>query len=97
MRLYNKLFRLLQIEGPEFADNVADTFAEEGIPEDKVEEILDCAIGADFHRIRLIYWPDRLRDRLNLDVTAQSRIRDALILIAKAWKEKANAVEPDIS
>ena len=82
------MMRLLQIEGSTFVENVVDTFAEEGIPKEKVEEVLAWAIGEDFHKIRLTHWPHRLRERLHLDIADKSKIKDGIIAIAKAWKEE---------
>lgn len=83
--LYTTLQRLLQIEGPSFVDNVIDTFEEAGISRDKVEEVLVWAIGDDFHRIQLRYWPHRLRERIGIDVKDTDRIKDSIPKIAEAW------------
>jgi hypothetical protein len=79
--------RLLQIEGPNFADNVVNTLEEEGIPRDKVEEVLIWAIGEDFHRIRLSDWPIRLQKK-GLDIKRGDTIVGGLQKIARAWKEE---------
>lgn len=84
---YSTLARLLQIEGPSFADNVAAEFESAGVPRDRVEEVLTWAIGDDFHRILLQYWPHRLRDRIKLDVRESDRIKDTIPKIAKAWHD----------
>ena len=80
-----------------FVDNVVDTFEEAGIQRDKVEDVLVWAIGDDFHRIQIRYWPHRLRERLHIDITDGSGIKDGIMAIAKAWKkakELADVEEP---
>ncbi len=69
-------------------DNIVATFEESRIPRDKVEEVLVWAIGDDFHRIQIRYWPHRLRERLGLDVKDMDRIRDTIPKIAKKWLEE---------
>lgn len=66
-------------------ENVTNTFEEAGIPRDKVGDVLVWAIGDDFHRIQLRYWPHRLRERLGLDVKDTDRIKDTLPKIAEKW------------
>ena len=83
--MYTTLQRLLQIEGPSFVDNITDTFEEVGISRDKVEEVLVWAIGDDFHRIQIRYWPHRLRTRLDLDVKDSDKIKDTILKIAEVW------------
>ena len=68
------------------AEDVVTTFEEAGIPRDKVEDVLVWAIGEDFHRIQIRYWPHRLRERLGLDVKESDRIKDTLPKIAEKWK-----------
>jgi len=85
---YSTLTRLLQIEGPTFVENVANTFEMAGIPRDKVEEVLTWAIGDDFHTIQLKYWPHRLNERLKFDIKPTDLVKDTLPKIAMAWKEK---------
>lgn len=80
--------RLLQIEGPTFTENVRNTFMEEGILEEKVEDVLVWAIGDDFHTILLKYWPYRIRTRIKLDVKDGDRVKDTIIKLAKAWKNR---------
>jgi hypothetical protein len=79
---------LIQIEGPSLANNIAASFGKAGVPRDQVEEALVWAIGDDFHRIQLKYWPHRLRERIKLDVKDDSKVKDAITLIAEAWKDK---------
>ncbi len=86
--VYSTLARLLQIEGPSFACNVRDTFKQEGIPQEDVEKVLAWAIGEDFNRIQLKYWPHRLQERLKLDVKTSDRIQDGIRKIAEAWKNR---------
>lgn len=87
-KAYSTLARLLQIEGPSFANNIANTFEQSGIPRDKVEEVLIWAIGDDFHKISIKYWPHRLNTRIKLDIKPTDRIKDTVPKIAAAWKEK---------
>lgn len=72
-----------------FADNVANTFAKAGIHRDQVEEVLTWALGDDFHRIQIRYWPHRLRTRIKLDVKESDKIKDTIPKIAEAWKKHA--------
>jgi hypothetical protein len=86
--VYSTLSRLLQIEGPSFADNVTATLAEAGIPKEDVEKVLEWAIGDDFHRIQLMYWPHRFRERLKLDITDNDKVKDSLLKVAEAWNNR---------
>ncbi len=87
--VYSTCQRLLQIEGPDFVDNVVNEFKAAGIPKDQVEAVLEWAIGDDFHRIQIRYWPHRLRERIKLDVKESDRIKDTIPKIAEAWRKKS--------
>lgn len=77
--------RLIQIEGTVFADNIVKTFEEVGVLKEEVENVLVWAIGDDFHRIMIRYWPHRLRTRLKLDVKDTDLVKDTVPKIAEKW------------
>lgn len=45
------------------------------------------AIGEDFHRIQIKYWPHRMRERIGLDIKESDKIKDGILKLANAWKE----------